>query len=156
MRPSGSGVGPGPCCFRRKSCGARKWWERARSEGRGAAMSRLREEDDPYVVEEPSDEERALSRCRPAPGAGWGLPLSSAAGFGLSCAAGNGGGRSGCEGSVRHRSRQRSLAARVFAVVIPNTPSCRVLCGAPRAVLLAPSSRLRSVRCSFVLKPESG
>lgn len=119
-------------------------------------MSRLREEDDPYVVEEPSDEERALSRCRPAPGAGWGLPLSSAAGFGLSCAAGNGGGRSGCEGSVRHRSRQRSLAARVFAVVIPNTPSCRVLCGAPRAVLLAPSSRLRSVRCSFVLKPESG
>lgn len=26
-------------------------------------MSRLREEDDPYVVEEPSDEERALSRC---------------------------------------------------------------------------------------------
>lgn len=35
-----------------------------------AAMSCLREEDDPYVVEEPSDEERALSRCWRAPAAG--------------------------------------------------------------------------------------
>lgn len=53
---------PGPGEGRRRAAG-RARSRRQRAEEAAAAMSRLREEDDPYVVEEPSDEERALSRC---------------------------------------------------------------------------------------------
>lgn len=62
-----------------------------------AAMSCLREEDDPYLVEEPSDEERALSRCGSAP-ASLRSPLSP----GVSL--------SGCE--ERPQARARSAAVR--------------------------------------------
>lgn len=81
----GGAASPGPA---RPSEGRRRAAGRARSrreraEAVAAAMSRLREEDDPYVVEEPSDEERALSRClsEHAEG-GRGLPFPSAARWG--------------------------------------------------------------------------
>lgn len=70
LSPAGRGSAAGSRRSGRKGPG-RAWLRRGA--GSGAAMSCLREEDDPYVVEEPSDEERALSRCLELPAGVGGL-----------------------------------------------------------------------------------
>lgn len=74
-------------------------WLRKRTRS-GGTMSRLREEDDPYVVEEPSDEERALSRC-----------LELLAGGGPGLAAAGPGPRPACAGPGAQRCRALSAGA---------------------------------------------
>lgn len=78
-------------------------------------MSRLREEDDPYVVEEPSDEERALSRCLELP-----------AGGGLGPEAAGPGPRPACAGPGAQRCRQcRALSAGALAWRWVSAPAAR-------------------------------